>query len=114
MRLGEIRKQNDYTQAQVAELLGMPTRTYQNYEREVREADSVVLCKLADIYGCTLDDLMGRTPPVAKAPELEILRLYDMLNDEGKAKLVDYADDLVKSCKYEKKKVQDNQIRDIA
>lgn len=103
MRLGEIRKQNDYTQAQVAELLGMPTRTYQNYEREVREADSVVLCKLADIYGCTLDDLMGRTPPVAKAPELEILRLYDMLNDEGKAKLVDYADDLVKSCKYEKK-----------
>lgn len=24
--------------------LGIPTKTYQNYEREVREADSVTLC----------------------------------------------------------------------
>lgn len=114
MRLGEIRRQNNYTQAQVADLLGMPTRTYQNYEREVREADSVVLCKLADIFNCTLDDLMGRAQPQKKTPELEILRLYDKLNDEGKAKLVDYADDLVRSGKYIKTEVQDNQVRDIA
>lgn len=50
--------------AKVPMHLGIPTKTYQNYEREVREADAVTLCT-------------------------------------GQAHLVEIADDMVQSRKYE-------------
>ncbi len=60
MMLKEYRLKNGLTQEQVADYLGIPKKTYQNYEREVRDADSDVLCALADCYGITLDQLVGR------------------------------------------------------
>lgn len=50
MMLKEYRLKNGLTQEQVADYLGIPKKTYQNYEREVRDADSDVLCALADCY----------------------------------------------------------------
>lgn len=59
MRLKEARKTRKLTQQQVADLLGVPLRTYQNYEREVNDPDTDVLCRLADYYGMTTDYLIG-------------------------------------------------------
>lgn len=60
MRLKEARRTRNLTQQQVADLLGVPLRTYQNYEREVNNPDTDVLCRLADYYGTTTDYLIGR------------------------------------------------------
>lgn len=102
MKLKAIRKSRKLTQEDVAKILDIPTRTYQNYEREVREPDSVILCKLADFYGVPLDALFGREPTSdrSRSEEHEILNLFYNLNDEGRSKLIDYADDLVSSGKY--------------
>lgn len=60
MELKLYRRMNGLTQEQVADYLGIPKKTYQNYEREVRDPDPDVLCALADRYGITLDELVGR------------------------------------------------------
>ena len=41
MTLKELRKQKGLTQAKCASYLGVPLRTYQNYETDIRKADSI-------------------------------------------------------------------------
>lgn len=90
MQLKEFRKSRKLTQQNVADFLGIPCKTYQNYEREVREADSGVLCKLADLYGVSLDALFGRQAEAPKdsmelsADEKQLVSLYRQMSDEDK------------------------------
>ena len=89
MRLKELRKSRKLTQGDVARFLGIPQKTYQNYEREVRDPDSDMLCKLADLYGVTLDDLFGRqaTNDFSKGistDEVELIHLYRRMDQEDR------------------------------
>lgn len=88
--LKEYRLKNGLTQEQVADYLGIPKKTYQNYEREVRDADSDVLCELADCYGITLDQLVGRdgggSDLAANIKQLE--SLYVSMSDDGRDALM--------------------------
>lgn len=92
MKLAKYRKRNGYTQSEIAEILGIPKKTYQNYEREVRDIDSNMLCRLADIYGITLDELMGRNESESieygyyslDPSEAEIIDTYRKANADGK------------------------------
>lgn len=113
MQLKDIRKANKMTQEEVAQALRIPKKTYQNYEREVREADSAILCQLADLWHVSVDDLMGRTT-FENMDEEELIRLFRMLNGKGRQKLIELADDMVMSGKYEKKEVQDYPIQQAA
>lgn len=100
MNLKHFRNLNCMTQEEVAAHLDIPTKTYQNYEREVREADSNILCALADLYDISLDALIGRTPDGASY-EVAMLGLFHSLNTHGQERLMEIADDMVKSRKYE-------------
>lgn len=100
MNLKHFRNLKRMTQEEVAAHLGIPTKTYQNYEREVREADSSILCALADLYEVTLDALIGRMP-LDESHEAMLLGLFCALNATGRARLVEIADDMVQSRKYE-------------
>lgn len=88
--LKEYRLKNGLTQEQVADYLGIPKKTYQNYEREVRDADSDVMCALADCYGITLDQLVGRdgggSDLAANIKQLE--SLYVSMSDDGRDALM--------------------------
>ena len=88
--LKEYRLKNGLTQERVADYLGIPKKTYQNYEREVRDADSDVLCALADCYGITLDQLVGRdgggSDLAANIKQLE--SLYVSMSDDGRDALM--------------------------
>lgn len=88
--LKEYRLKNGLTQEQVADYLGIPKKTYQNYEREVRDADSDVLCALADCYGITLDQLVGRdgggSDLAANIKQLE--SLYVSMSNDGRDALM--------------------------
>lgn len=103
MQLKDIRQAKKMTQEEVANALGIPKKTYQNYEREVREADSAILCQLTDLWHVSVDDLMGRTT-FEDADEEELIRLFRMLDKRGRHKLIELADDMMMSGKYTKKK----------
>lgn len=54
-----FREQAGLTQKDVASKLEIPLRTYQNYERSERVPSLETLCEIADLYGVSLDDLVG-------------------------------------------------------
>lgn len=58
-RLKKLRLARGLSQAQVAEDLGLPQKTYCNYERNEREPNSTVLMKLGAYFGVTLDYLLN-------------------------------------------------------
>ncbi len=89
MKLKQYRNARGMTQEEVARELGIPKKTYQNYEYGVREPDSNILCALADLYGVTLDELMGRpTETVSPSHVSELESLYEAMNDDARQALL--------------------------
>lgn len=60
-RLLALRKQNGLTQAEVADTLGLSLSAHNRYEYGKREPTASVLIRMADLYGVTIDYLVGRT-----------------------------------------------------
>ena len=60
MKLLELRKKQNLTQTDLAKLLNITQRTYSGYELGQTEPTIETLCKLADFYHCSLDELIGR------------------------------------------------------
>lgn len=63
------------------------------------------IVKFAEVFSVSPADLFGDTVTPAAGPTLskdqeELLCKYDSLNDEGKAKVLDYTSDLVDSGRY--------------
>jgi len=48
------------TQIQVADMVGTTKNTISNYERYITKPDIEMSKKLADVYGCTVNDLKFR------------------------------------------------------
>ena len=61
MRLKEVRQSRSLTQADVAESLHIKQNTYSQYESGLRQVPVSVLVELSEIYGVTVDYLLGRT-----------------------------------------------------
>ncbi len=57
----DLREDNDKTQSQIAKYLNMQLTVYQRYERGERELPLWAAIRLADLYGVTLDYLVGRS-----------------------------------------------------
>lgn len=60
-RLRELRKEQNRTQQQVAELLHINRRTYSAYENGYISPPLHILCGLADLYHTSVDYLVGFT-----------------------------------------------------
>ena len=60
-RLRDLREDNDLTQNQVAEYLGMKQPQYYRYESGVRDIPTDVLIKLAALYKTSVDYILGLT-----------------------------------------------------
>lgn len=117
-QLKQVREAAGKTQQEVADDLKVKVGTYRNWEQGLRELDGKKLIMLATYFGVTTDTILGteyaqEIEDIAiDAQSTELLRLYNLLNGAGKAKLVDYADDLVRSSKYVKKEVPDYSVSD--
>ncbi len=59
-QLKDLRNQKGLKQTDMAALLGITVRAYQNYELEAREPSLSVLIALADFFDVSLDYLVGR------------------------------------------------------
>lgn len=60
-RLRERRNLLKLTQGEIAEKIHVALTTYANWEQGTRNPDLKTLPKLADIFGCSTDYLLGRT-----------------------------------------------------
>lgn len=57
-----LRKAKKLSRDVVSKAIGISAKTYERYEKNERNPDAPVLVKLAEFYGVTLDQLVGRAP----------------------------------------------------
>lgn len=102
-RLRERREALSLKQSELGKLLGVTGSAIGNYENGVSSPKADVLYKVFDVLQCDANYLFQDEMEKENAsPEKSetLLFLFQMLNAEGQEKLIDYADDLVKSEKY--------------
>lgn len=69
MRLRQLRLEKKLKQTEVAEMLSCSQGVYSRYESGEREPPFDIITRLADIYGVTVDYLLGREKPLISAQE---------------------------------------------
>lgn len=62
LNLKNLRKQRKLTQSDLAEIIGVSQVTMGRYETGEREMPYETLFQLADFFGVTIDEILGRTP----------------------------------------------------
>lgn len=75
-RLQKVREERGYSVKEAAAALGLPYTTYNNYEKNTREPNGEILCKIAAFFSVSLDYLLGLTAPEQDAvmtPELRAI-----------------------------------------
>lgn len=93
-RLKIFRKERSLTQTQVADAVGLGRQAYAYYEKGEREPSTETLCKLADFFGVSVDELLGRTPQLfddARIDRPEIMELYELMTPQQQSNLINYA-----------------------
>lgn len=102
-RLRERREELRLKQSELGAMLGVTGSAIGNYENGVSSPKADILYKVFDVLKCDANflfqDEMGEKSASALKDEA-LLHLFHCLNEEGREKLLDYADDLVKSEKY--------------
>lgn len=77
----------DYSQDDVAKILGIKTKRYGDWERETTIINLSYAIKLADLFGCTLDELANHVVEGAgplTLHEQRMLDVYRSVDDRGK------------------------------
>ena len=77
-----------YTASQVADALGVSRQTVSSWLNNRADMPLYRLVELADILGCTTDELLGRTERSGNI----INMVYDAVNDDGKAAMEQFAE----------------------
>lgn len=68
-RLKTARENAKLTQMNAAKKLGVSNGTLSGYERNYRDPDTDILNSMANLYGVSVEWLMGRTNEVSKSPQ---------------------------------------------
>ena len=96
--LKELRKQRGITQRDLAQYLGVSISTFSGWETGVYEPDHAHLCKIADYFGVTVDELLGRSPQLfddARVDRPEIMELFNQLSAEEQQQVIGYMKGLI-------------------
>ena len=93
------------TLLEVADLVGVKEATMQRYESgEIKNIKHETIVKLSNIFNCTPQYLMGWANEDESSGDIDKIHIekYNMLNDDGKAKLNERLDELLELPKYRK------------
>lgn len=60
-RIRDLREDNHFTQAQIAEYLHVKQSTYSQYETGSRDISVDSISKLSDFYNVSIEYILGRT-----------------------------------------------------
>lgn len=88
MRLKEIRESKGISQRQAALGLNLSPTVYNRYENGIREPSAAMLLVIADYFGVTVDELLGREPQEGgeqKAPRTQEARIFASWADSATA-----------------------------
>lgn len=88
-RIGEVRRAKKMKQIEVAKALGVDQSTVSGWERETREADHDTLRSLADLFGVSVDYLLGISDNPDPAPSLPHEKYREVLAGPGLRLLLD-------------------------
>lgn len=69
MRLREIRESKGISQRQAALGLNLSPTVYNRYENGIREPSNLTLLAMADYFGVSVDELLGREAPDQQADQ---------------------------------------------
>lgn len=97
-KLLELRKSKNLLQREVAFACGITTAAYGSYEKGDREPTLETLSRLADFFGVSVDELLGRTPQLfddARVPKTEVQDLFDQLNSGEQARVIGYMENML-------------------
>ena len=93
-RFKEVRKRMKLTQKAIADILNITNATYSRYEAGIMQPDPPTMCKIAEIFGVSIDYLLYRTDIpdlIREYPEqvtsqqgIEYIRMYRSLDNRGK------------------------------
>lgn len=87
MNIKDIRTRKNLTQAEVASALGVSSVVYSRYETGSRQPSIETLVQLADIFGVTIDYLLGRQDIAdSTLSEYELRLLIASRNADERAK----------------------------
>lgn len=100
-RLKLLRKQHGYKQGEIAAMLGVKNSAVSKWEcgRTLPDADALIF--LADLYGVSVDYILGRGGEDgklfddARVPKSEVQALFDKLNATDKGKVLGYMQSLI-------------------
>lgn len=67
-RLKDLREDKDYTQQDVAEILGMQREQYRRYEAGINEIKVSFIIKICKLYNVSADYLLGFTNTYKEMP----------------------------------------------
>lgn len=102
----DLRTRSRFTQQELAEKLKVSQSSITMWENGKRQPDIETLEMIADFFNVDMNYLTGvsgRTTRIIDEDRLELLDLFDQLNQKGQSKLLEYAADLVSSNNYVKK-----------
>ncbi len=68
-RIRDLREDRDLNQTQVATMLGMSQTGYSKYETGENDLPTVVLIKLAEFYGTSIDYILEQTDIATRYPK---------------------------------------------
>ena len=108
-RLRQAREQSGLTQQDLAEKLGITKSAIGNYENGVSSPKWDVLLKIFDVLKVEpnflyQDSFSLETPETSPLTPQQsaLLSSFELLNEEGQQKALDYVDDLVLTGRYKK------------
>ncbi len=91
-KMTSLRKALGMDLEQLAAVSGVPLSTLRKISSGATTNPNLETMKaIARALGCSLDDLADTAPAQIEAGKLEILSLYDSLDEEGRAALSSYA-----------------------
>ena len=104
-RIKERREELGSTQIELAQKLGVSKGAIGNYETDANSPKATVMYRIFEILQCDAnylyqDEISDSNAAIPPKNDRTVLSLMHKLNDEGQTKLIDYADDLVRSGKY--------------
>ena len=84
-RIQQLRKQKGISQEELADRVGVSRQAVSKWENNLSCPDITILPELASIFGISVDELLGRTPP-----KEERVHEAEVIKPEEKEHILDY------------------------
>lgn len=83
LQLARLRREAGMTQTEAARAVEVSQSTWSGWECGTRQITLVDAARVADMFGVSLDELAGRTPPASTTAESTILQACRESSPEG-------------------------------